>query len=134
MLERTFIRPIDMLVVGYALTLTPTIDAQIGAPNTTVVYTLTLTNSGTYSDTFDVELTGAGWPTTGPLTVGPVGADESVDFAVDVDIPPSAVSGYSDTVTVTVTSQGDDTKFADALLTTTAGEFEIYLPLIVRNS
>jgi hypothetical protein len=134
MLERTFVRPIDMLVVGYALTLTPTIDAQIGAPNTTVVYTLTLTNSSTYSDTFDVELTGAGWPTTGPLTVGPVGTDESVDFAVDVDIPLSALSGYSDTVTVTVTSQGDDTKFADALLTTTAGEFEIYLPLVVRNS
>jgi hypothetical protein len=107
----------------------------VGEPNTPVVYTLTVTNGSTDTDTCDVALAGGVWAATAPSAVGPLGADESADFTVAVDIPLSALSGDFDVVTVTVTSQGDGAKSAEALLTTTAmiSEVQVFLPLVLRN-
>ncbi len=132
---RTFVRPINMLVVGYMPTLDPITDTATGDPDTTVVYSLTLTNDGTYTDTFDVAASGGGWTATVPSAIGPLGVGASTVLNVSVDIPATAQEGYSDTVTVTVTSQGDDMQTADAMLTTTAmtSETRVFLPLVLRN-
>ena len=109
--------PVTMTVETYEPVLTPAVDARYDDPGATVVYTLTLTNNGSTTDTFDLAASGNVWTTTVPATVT-LAAGESGMFNVEVEIPSTAHSGDSDTVTVTATSQGAPTKSASSVLTT----------------
>ncbi|GAB4580555.1 MAG: hypothetical protein Fur0022_32970 [Anaerolineales bacterium] len=94
-------------------------DAASGAPGTTVSYVVTITNTGTTTDTFD--LTSAStWPTTLSTLTITLGAGESTTFMVDVDVPTNALAGETDVATITATSQGDGTSTDTTLLTTAA--------------
>ncbi len=130
--------PVDMLVVAYQPVLTPTVATVSGTVGSTAVYTFSVINSGTYTDTFDVVVAGNAWTATvSSNVVGPLAAGESATFGVQVTIPAAAQVGASDTLTVTVTSRGDNTKSATALLTTTAAGaagYTVYLPLVMRAS
>jgi hypothetical protein len=122
-------------VVQYGLTVTPTTDARSGDRGATVTYTLQVTNVGNTSDTLNVRASGYSWTTTAdPTTVGPLLAGADADVVVRVTIPTSARGGATDVATVTVTSRGDDMVMATATLTTTAREYEVFLPLIARDS
>jgi len=104
----------------FRLTLMPVTDTQSGDPGTAVTYTLQVTNTGNASDTFNVTVSGYTWPTTAPVTVGPLWAGASANLDVIVDIPTDAAINATDTANIIVASQGDDTQSVTATLTTTA--------------
>ncbi len=109
---------VTMTVVSYNLTLQPAANTQSGTPGSTLTHTLSLTNSGDFSDTFDLTLTDHTWPTTGSTIVGPLAANTGVNLQITVTIPSTATGSSQDTATLTVTSQTDPTKSATATLTT----------------
>ncbi|HZY41228.1 MAG TPA: hypothetical protein VFF59_04420, partial [Anaerolineae bacterium] len=109
----------------------PAAAAQAGLPGTIVTYALTVTNTGSASDTFTVTVSGNAFVTSAPATVGPLAAGASTTFNVVVTIPVGAVAGTLDSATVTVKSQGDDTTSASANLTTSVW-FSVYLPLVLK--
>jgi carboxypeptidase T len=128
----------------YGVALEPAAASRVAAPGQAVTYTLGVTNTGNATDVYTLTLSGYIWTVTFSIAsgttmlpaIGPLGPGESGVVAVGSWIPLSAHGGDSDTAIVTVTSQGDDTKFAVGVLTTTAvhqpAMFKFYLPLILR--
>jgi len=94
-------------------------NALTGAPGDTVVYTVTIDNTGSVEDTYDLAVTGV-WPSTPSITSLTIPAGQSDVFNVSVEIPIDAVPGDSDVATVTATSQGNPNVSATTELTTTA--------------
>lgn len=97
-----------------------------------------VTNTGNTTATFDVTVSGYTWPTTAPVTVGPLWAGASANVDVIVGIPTDAAGGAIDTAFITATSQGNSAKSATATLTTVAAALEPlpydwFLPLIVKQ-
>jgi glucose/arabinose dehydrogenase len=118
--------------IVWGVTLGSVAGSRSGDPGASVTYTLRVTNTGNVSDTFDVAASGNAWPTT-PLTpLGPLAAGASASVAVTVSIPATAVGGEADVATITVTSRGDDTRWATATLSTTA-RHTLFLPIVVAH-
>jgi hypothetical protein len=113
---------------AYCLVLEPLTAALNGDPGSDVVYALTLTNTGTNADTFDVSLSGNDWPTVAPPTIGPLGPGVSATLGVTVSVPLTAGCGDFDMVSVTATSQHDASVFDSSTLTTTVNT--VYGPII----
>ncbi len=113
---------VTVLAPTYSVVLTPTTAVQSGAPGATAIYTLTLENTSDVSDTYAVGVT-ATWPTTPSLIgAGPVNPGGTVDFTVEVAIPPSANEGDFDAATVIATGASVS---ANSMLTTTVQCVEI---------
>jgi hypothetical protein len=111
------------------VTVTTPNDSQSGAPGTTLTYTVNVTNTGDYTDTFTVDLSGNLWPTTASTnSVGPLGMGESTTIEVYVTVGASG----SDSVTVTLISDLDNNISNSVVLTSTSdsGTFEIYMPAV----
>ncbi len=117
--------------------LLPATDTKIVAPGEVISYTLTLSNTSTISETFDLETTAALWPTNiidldgKPLdSIGPLAPCTAQDFTVLVQAPQRFVG--SDAVTVRARSRSDPLLTGSSLLTTTLhykGDIHaIYLP------
>jgi uncharacterized membrane protein len=104
----------------YGVQLAGEVLALSGDPGTTVVYTLTLSNQGNITDTFEMGAAGNLWEVQLPFTQTTLGIGESVEVIVQVAIPPEAQAGEQDSVTLTATSQGDPAQTASAELITTA--------------
>lgn len=105
---------------AYDLTLLPGSDAKSADPGAQATYSLTLKNTGNTTDTFDSEITGNAWNTVASPSSATVDAGESTTITVTVDIPAGAVGGATDSAFVEFTSQGDPTKDATSVVTTTA--------------
>lgn len=118
----------------YGLTLTPDTDAQSGYPGGTVIYDLQVTNTGSTTDMYDVTVSGCGWTTEAPATVGPLPAGTSAEIEVNVDVPAGMEGGATDTAFVTTTSQGDVATWATASLETTVEPWphSLFLPIIMN--
>lgn len=107
--------------------------ADSGAPGSTVMYALTITNTGNVTDTYDLTLGTHSWTATFPggnsVTVA---AGASTTVMLHVDIPSGATDGQTDAVMVTATSANDSSVTASATMTTTAvvTGYTIYLPII----
>jgi Tol biopolymer transport system component len=120
---------------GYEVVLLGNV-SQTGAQETAITYTLTMHNTGIISDTYDVSLNGASWPTLvdGPTSVSlPPGATS--EATVVVSVPADAATGAMDIVTLAVTSQGNPLVTDSVELTTIAGIFndKSYLPIWVKS-
>lgn len=103
------------------VTVEPVAAALMGDPGATVTYTLRITNTGDYTDSYEIAVTGHTWPTVAvPNPVLDLGPDASADVTVSVTVSPSALAGERDVATVTVTSQGDGLTSGNSVLTTTA--------------
>ena len=100
-----------------------------------VIHTLQLTNTGNVSDTFTltVDNNSLGWSvsiipnTPTDLTLA---ASARLDLFVHVLIPPDAVAGQSDHVSIRATSTGDDSQYDISELTTEVRDYQFYLPYI----
>lgn len=98
-------------------------------PGQTITHTITVTNSGNYTDTFDIELDGNEWTTfssaddTGPL---------APQASTTLDITVIAPANGADTVTVTLRSRLDEAVFAQLQLHTHV-YYRAYLPYIGRD-
>jgi len=117
---------------AYGVALTTDTPAQSILPGGTAVYTVTLTNTGGGTDSFDLTTTGSAWAgiTVQPATVSNLASGGTATITVTVPAP-AGLSGAADTVTLRAVSQGDDT-VADTLdLTTTIG-WLIHLPLVLK--
>jgi uncharacterized repeat protein (TIGR01451 family) len=104
----------------YNVTLTPAAEGQSGNPGATVTYTLQITNTGNAADTFTLIASGNSWTTAIASPIGPLTSGTSANVVVSVTLSSNALAGISDTVIITATSQGDASKSASSLLTTTA--------------
>jgi uncharacterized repeat protein (TIGR01451 family) len=105
----------------YGLNLTADETELTGLPGDTVVYDLTLTNTGNASDTFDLSFTGALWDVTLSQDIVYLAAGESADFTASVVVPLDAMAGDWDAFTVEAVSQADDEITGEVELATTAG-------------
>ena len=111
----------------------PQIAAKSGNPGATVTYTLRVTNTGSMSDTFNVD-SNYNWTTaTTPITIGPLAIGASTKVVVTVTIPTSAADGDTDTVTIILTSQEDNTQLAVCTLTTMTKWHSLFLPLVLKG-
>lgn len=117
------------MCMPYLVTLEPDTDSA-GEVGTTVPYTLTLTNDGIMTDTFDLSAT-AVWTTTLSSTSVTLGAGESIFVYAAVFIPTGAANGEMDTATIMAVSQGDPLINDTATLITTATTLVIHLPIIM---
>jgi hypothetical protein len=106
-----------------------------GMPLEVVSYDFVVTNTGDYTDTFSLGVTGI-WTATlpGGDTTGPLAAGESITVTVLVTVPAEAVDGMTDVSTLTITSALDPDLTAAASVTTTASlhppMYSIMLPLV----
>jgi hypothetical protein len=131
--------------LAYGVALEPAAASQAAPPGQAVTYTLGMTNTGNVADVFTLTLSGQAWTTTVSMasgtavlpTIGPLDAGEWAVLVVETEVPPGALGGNSDTVTVTIISWGDGATSATAVLATTVAQpavmFEIHLPLILRG-
>ncbi len=106
-----------------------------GAPGSTVMYSITITNTGNADDTYNLSLGTHTW--TGHFPGGNsvnVAAGASATVMLHVTIPTSATNGQSDAVTVTVTSTHDSGVTGSATMTTTAvvTSYTIYMPILMK--
>jgi uncharacterized repeat protein (TIGR01451 family) len=109
--------------------LAPASAAQSGLPGEVVTYTLTVTNTGSMTDTFVITYTGNTWAVDLMPESIELGAGDSAEVIVHVTIPAGAVADDSDSVTILATSSNDPNVFDSSELTTER-IFVIYLPLI----
>ncbi len=73
--------------------LAPANQSRTGSPGDVVTHTLTLTNTGTVSDTYTLSLSGDTWQTSAPATTGNLLPGESFTFDVTVEIPAQPAGG-----------------------------------------
>jgi hypothetical protein len=96
-------------------------------------YTLAITNTGLVTDTFTLQTTSTHWPVTAPDEVGPLSPAASTAVVLSVTAPITVTPGLTDTLTVTVRSQGEPTQQATTSFTTQVVVGYRYLfPMIVR--
>ncbi len=107
-------------VAGSGVDLSPD-QAASGAPGSVVVYTLSITNTGSVSDTFDLDVD-AQWVTLLSTSSITLEAGEVTTFTAEVQVPSAANAGDTGLALVTATSQSDSNVTDDARLTTTATE------------
>jgi subtilisin family serine protease len=130
--------PVTMYVVDtvYGVALDPAMAMGAGDPGDSVDYTLTITNTGGETDTFDLMLSGNAWDSDLSTDSVTLAAGESTTFVVTVQIPAGlAGGGHSDSVTVTAVSTNDPSGLATAqsVLTTEANEiYRLWLPIIIK--
>jgi len=112
------------------MTLAPTTATQLADPGQMATYTFYLSNTGSLSDTFAVAVTGNFWPTSAPLTLGPVLPNSlSHPLPVTVTIPPTAQPGDFDIATITFKAETTNIELPAVALTTKAKGY-VFLPLL----
>ena len=117
----------------YGVTAAATPNAQTGlAWGVPVTYTLSLTNTGNTTDTFDVSVV-SGWQVDFEPLAGPLGQGEGVLLTIVVYVPLGISSGQMDTAVVTITSQGNISRQVQVNLTTTTQWHNVYLPMSIRQ-
>ncbi|MEA3309898.1 MAG: hypothetical protein U9Q70_10360, partial [Chloroflexota bacterium] len=109
----------------------PPVASGNGAPGSVANYTLTVTNTGSITDSITLSASGNSWSTTLNPTFVSLPSMGQATVSVNVTIPSAATAGMSDTVTIQATATGVSDS---SLLTTTAiSNYRIYLPLVTRN-
>jgi len=114
---------------------------QLGgaAPGHSVTCKFTVTNDGTESDTFDLVLQGATWPSTVEATTGLLAPGASATAHVAVTVPANAAAGNWDAVTLVAVSQGNPSA-QDAVAAVTVAQsgpppqHRVYLPVIIKSA
>lgn len=105
---------------GVTLSAGPT--SSTGLPGETVTYTVTVTNTGTQDDTYDVTAFGSVFTATPSAATVAVAAGQSGTVDIAVEIPLAAAIGTLSATAVAATSQGDPTVSGSITLTTTVAE------------
>jgi uncharacterized membrane protein len=94
-----------------------------GDPGSIVSYILNLTNTGNTPDTFNLMTTGNYWDVLLSATNIDLGAGESIELSVSVNIPADAMAGDSNTLNLIAMSAGDENISASSMLTTSTNAY-----------
>jgi uncharacterized membrane protein len=124
--DRVAIATLDTTARLYGVTILPPDMVKEGLPGEKVVYSLTVTNSGGYLDTYTVTATGGWLVETNSPFVGPLEPDSAEKITVTVQIPNNAVDATNFS-TVKVTSWGDPSIHEQATLATTSKLYGVAL-------
>ena len=120
-------------LIPVAPNLTPTAAAQPGFPGVAMRYTFQVSNTDASTEIFTASVAGGTWPVTVVTPIGPVAGNAALPVTVTILVPPNAISGTKDVVTLTVAPSLYPMSFDTAVLTTTAiNPKKIYLPLVIR--
>ncbi|NUM48525.1 MAG: PKD domain-containing protein, partial [Anaerolineales bacterium] len=111
--------------------ITPIVASNIGTPGHPLPYTLTLKNTGNYTDTFNLFTTGNIIPLGQPVTLGFL---QSADFTLSVEIPENVISGTVLVDQVWAVSVFDPNKIFTATLSTSVRDETITNPHITTDS
>ncbi len=106
-------------VANFDFETTIDLEEQSSFPGETVTYTVSINNTGGVADTYNLTLTGNAWTSVwvdAPSVT--VASGDTYDAEVQVTI--DGLAGETDMATLTVTSQGDGTKFSEHEITTNA--------------
>jgi hypothetical protein len=104
----------------YRLEVSPLNDVRFGSPNTTVTYTVQVTNAGFLTHTGLIDIRGNTWPMTSAQTSLVMLPGQSRPLVVSTTIPPNSPVGAVDAMTVTFRST-DGVLQATARLVTVNG-------------
>ena len=117
-------------VVNPDVTATPDTTSQSGLTSEVLTYTITVENTGDYTDTFAVTLSGNLWQTTlSTSSIGPLAAGASDEVEVYVVV---GSDGTDDTAAVTFTSGLDGDVSASVNLVSVRGKYLLFVPLAVK--
>ena len=122
------------LLPTYGLTLGPDAGRFTGA-GYTLSHPVSLVNEGNVQDTYELALSDFSWPSTVAEPTVMVNAGDTVHVIVAVQVPENAPPGQSDSVTLTVTSQSDNSVTSSVVLTTEVIDlsFSVFAPLLFSN-
>ena len=107
-------------------------DSQEDHPGNVLTYTLLVSNTGDFKDSYNVEIS-ATWETTTSLNIGPLLPGENNELVVVVTIPQDAEAGDWDFAVITLSSQVKPLISHSAKLTSTAVWHRMLMPLAMRN-
>jgi carboxypeptidase T len=126
---------LNITTPAYGVMLTPEAASAQDNPGQTITYHLQVNNIGLNSDAYNISVNSV-WPLSAPLMVGPLNPDDNTTIDVSVTIPLDAISGESDTATVTVISQYNADITDSSSLTTTANYpnllVKLFLPVTTK--
>ena len=98
------------------------------------VYRVPVRNIGNVTDTYTITLAGGTWPKTTLSSIGPVLHAQTAYLPITVTVPSTAIEEVDfDVFTVTVTSFSDPAKAAQGTITTRAGRYRLYLPIVLKK-
>jgi len=96
--------------VTYSVSVAVSPESQTGLPNDTLDYTVTVTNTGTGADTYDLSISDDyGWTLTAPSATSAIASGVFEDIIISLTIPEDAVPETEDEITIIATSQNDPT-------------------------
>jgi hypothetical protein len=99
-----------------------------------VVYRVPISNIGNVSDTYAVTLAGGNWSKITLSSIGPVLNAQTAYLPITVTVPSTATEEKdSDMFTFMVTSGHDPAKTAQGTITTFAGRYRLYLPIVLKK-
>jgi hypothetical protein len=123
--------PVTFTVTGVTLT-TPNL-MRTALPGITIVYSMTLTNGFPINDTFDLVVKGASYPTDLSQATINLADWQAGEFQVLVHVPPGAVSGDQDSITIEAVSQSNPNLKVAVNLVTQVIIRRIYLPFMSKK-
>ena len=112
MTDNTITTSATAQAIANVTSVSETISPQVitSTPGTYHTFTVTVTNLGNLPDNFSLAaIDTENWQPTVPSTLGPIAAGGSDNATLSVTIPSGAVGGTIDSITVTATSQSDNT-------------------------
>ena len=116
----------------YGVEVAPTSDEQSGQPGETLIYTLTVTNTGEAGDMFTITVDGNLWVTSAPATSVWLESGVTEDIQVTVTIPLDALPGAVDVAVVSFTSMQYAEVTVSATLTSRTPFLIQTLPLVFK--
>ncbi len=122
-------------VNGYGVQLSVDSSAKSVQPGGSVDYTITVKNTGTLQDTFDLSTssTSNGWTATLSSNKVTLDAGASTTVTLTVTAPSNANNGDSQNIVVTAISEGDNSKSDSVTTTTTATTLSVTSIKIFNN-
>lgn len=124
-----FSNPFQEIAQGFELWTADTTLA--GSAGTTIVYTISLTNTGGLLDSYDIALVGNTWAAEASSSTIQLAAEATADFTVSVTIPANAIAPATDMVAIAINGT-ESLTLTTAVTPIAPTGHRIFLPLVQR--